>query len=94
MSEVTEEQLEDIEALFVQTAGRLSSDGQSAITLHAVSPSTIYFADRPKREVGCLSLCRRFFIIPIASSSFWSGLLNVIWPNRLSISVLVTGKPT
>ena len=49
MSEVTEAQLEDIEALFVQTAGRLTSDGSGQITLEGISPSTIYFADRPKR---------------------------------------------
>jgi hypothetical protein len=58
MSEVTEKQLEDIEALFVQTAGSLSSEG-NVITLHALSPSTIYFADRPQREVGHMST-RRF----------------------------------
>lgn len=52
MSEVTEERLEDIEALFVQTAGRLTTDGEKTITLDSLSPSTIYFADRPKREVG------------------------------------------
>lgn len=58
MSEVTEERLEDIEALFVQTAGRLTSDGQNVITLQGVSPSTIYFADRPQREVGHMSTTR------------------------------------
>ena len=52
MSQVTEEQLEDIEALFVQTARSLSSDGAKTITLHGLSPSTLYFADRPQREVG------------------------------------------
>jgi hypothetical protein len=52
MNEVTEAQLEDIEALFVQTAGRLTSDGSGQLTLEGVSPSTIYFADRPKREVS------------------------------------------
>ncbi|MGX7678506.1 hypothetical protein ACSMXN_06385 [Jatrophihabitans sp. DSM 45814] len=59
MSEVTQEQLEDIEALFVQSAGSLSSDGEKTITLHGLSPSTIYFADRPQREVGHIST-RRF----------------------------------
>ena len=59
MSEVTEQQLEDIEALFVQTAGSLTSDGGKVITLHGLSPSTIYFADRPQREVGHIS-SRRF----------------------------------
>jgi hypothetical protein len=51
MSEVTEEQLEDMEALFVQTAASMTSGG-GRITLEGLSPSTLYFADRPKREVG------------------------------------------
>ncbi len=51
MSQVTEELLEDIEALFVQTSSSMTSDGGS-ITLHGLSPSTLYFADRPQREVG------------------------------------------
>ena len=55
MSQVTEEQLEDIEALFVQTAASLTSEGEKTITLHGLSPSTLYFADRPKREVGHMS---------------------------------------
>jgi hypothetical protein len=54
MSQVTEEQLEDIEALFVQTAGTLVCDG-NLITLQSLSPSTLYFADRPRREVGHMS---------------------------------------
>lgn len=58
MSEVTEERLEDIEALFVQTAGRLTTDGEKTITLNGLSPSTIYFADRPKREVGHMTTSR------------------------------------
>jgi hypothetical protein len=44
--------------LFVQTAGSLSSEG-NVITMHGLSPSTIYFADRPQREVGHMST-RRF----------------------------------
>jgi hypothetical protein len=52
MSQVTEDQLEDIEALFVQTAAKLASDGRKLITLQSLSPSTLYFADRPRREVG------------------------------------------
>ena len=54
MSDVTEEQLEDMEALFVQTAAAMTSDGKS-ITLQGLSPSTLYFADRPQREVGHMS---------------------------------------
>src|SRR5260370_35218021 len=51
MSEVTEQQLEDMEALFVQTAVSMTSD-RGTITLRGLSPSTLYFADRPQREVG------------------------------------------
>jgi hypothetical protein len=58
MGQVTEEQLEEIEALFVQTAAAMTSDGAS-ITLLGLSPSTLYFADRPQREVGHMA-SRRF----------------------------------
>ena len=57
MSQVTEEKLEDIEALFVQTAASMTSDGNS-ITLLGLSPSTLYFADRPQRETGHMSTQR------------------------------------
>lgn len=48
MDEISEEKLEDIEALFVQTAARMSSGPGERITLSGLSPSTIYFADRPE----------------------------------------------
>jgi hypothetical protein len=51
MSEVTEQQLEDMEALFVQTAASMTSGGGS-IKLHGLSPSTLYFADRPSARPG------------------------------------------
>ena len=51
MSEITEQELEDMEALFVQTAAGMISDAES-LTLQGLSPSTLYFADRPQREVG------------------------------------------
>jgi hypothetical protein len=54
VSQVTEEQLEDMEALFVQTSASMTSDGGN-ITLHGLSASTLYFADRPQREVGHMS---------------------------------------
>ncbi len=60
MSEITEKQLEDIEALFVQTAASMTSDGE-VLTLKGLSPSTLYFADRPQREVGHMS-SRQFVV--------------------------------
>ena len=47
-------ELEDISALFVQTAhGAEHTDGR--IVLRSVTPSTLYFSDRPQRVVGHLS---------------------------------------
>jgi hypothetical protein len=54
VSQITEQELEDMEALFVQSAASMISDGQT-ITLQGMSPSTLYFSDRPKREVGHMS---------------------------------------
>jgi hypothetical protein len=46
-----ETELEEIEAMFVQTAAEAAvADG--VLTLHDASRSTLYFSDRPKRVVG------------------------------------------
>ena len=45
------EELEAEESMFVQTARGISSDG-TTLTLTDVTPSTLYFSDRPKRVVG------------------------------------------
>ena len=54
MSEDIEKTLEDIEALFAQTALEMTSDGDK-VTFHGASPATLYFSDRPKRVVGHLT---------------------------------------
>jgi len=46
-----EPQLERIDALFVQGAARFTST-QGTVTLHGLVDSTVYFADRPRREIG------------------------------------------
>lgn len=45
------EELEAEQSMFVQTAHGMSSDG-TTLTLTEVTPSTLYFSDRPKRIVG------------------------------------------
>ena len=45
------EELEAEESMFVQTAHGMTSDGTN-LTLTDVTPSTLYFSDRPKRIVG------------------------------------------
>jgi hypothetical protein len=46
-----EKTLEDIEALFAQTAREMTTDGDR-VTFHGLSPATLYFSDRPQRVVG------------------------------------------
>ncbi|MGE5229429.1 MAG: hypothetical protein ACM3MJ_06890 [Deltaproteobacteria bacterium] len=54
MSDDIEKTLEDIEALFAQTARELTTDGDK-VTFHGASPATLYFSDRPQRVVGHLT---------------------------------------
>ena len=57
-SQMTEKQMvEELEAeqsMFVQTARAVTNDG-TRMTLKDVTPSTLYFSDRPKRIVGHMS---------------------------------------
>ena len=54
MSDDIEKTLEDIEALFAQTAREMTHEGDK-VTFHHLSPATLYFSDRPQRVVGHLS---------------------------------------
>ena len=54
MSDDIEKTLEDIKALFAQTARELTTDGDK-VTFHGLSPATLYFSDRPQRVVGHLT---------------------------------------
>ena len=57
VTRIFERQVERIDALFVQSAASLTS-GPGRITLHGLTDSTVYFADRPRREVGHIPLHR------------------------------------
>jgi hypothetical protein len=54
MTQITDSPAKSIEAMFVQSAHGLTSDG-ATITLQGVGHSTLFFADRPERVVGHLS---------------------------------------
>jgi hypothetical protein len=54
MSVNTEAQVENIEALFVQSAHGLTSSNGS-VTFHGLAHATLFFADRPQRVVGHLT---------------------------------------
>ncbi|HEV7188473.1 MAG TPA: hypothetical protein VGN28_11310 [Blastococcus sp.] len=50
-SEMSIENLEAEESMFVQTAGGATSTN-GTLTLTGITPSTLYFSDRPQRVVG------------------------------------------
>ncbi len=50
----TPAQPDDFEALFVQSAQRVTSSN-GALTLHDLAPATLMFSDRPERIVGHLT---------------------------------------
>jgi hypothetical protein len=54
MTDDIEQTLEDIQALFAQTAREMTTDGDK-VTFHGLSPATLYFSDRPQRVVGHLT---------------------------------------
>jgi len=54
MPDDIQQELAEIEAMFVQTAQSMSAGGDS-ITLHGLTPHTIFFSDRPQRVVGHLT---------------------------------------
>ncbi len=54
MSEQTIPQVDQIEALFVQSAHGLTTSNGS-VTFHGLAHATIFFSDRPQRVVGHLS---------------------------------------
>ena len=54
MSDDIEKTLEDIEALFAQTAREMTHEGDK-VTFHGLAPATLFFADRPQRVVGHLT---------------------------------------
>ena len=51
MDQTQIDQLETEESMFVQTARGIISDG-ATLTLRDVTPSTLFFSDRPQRVVG------------------------------------------
>jgi hypothetical protein len=49
-----EKKLEEMSAMFVQSAHEMSFDGER-LTLHGLAPATLFFSDRPERAVGHLT---------------------------------------
>jgi hypothetical protein len=77
MTEILAEQLETEESMFVQTAqGIERTDG--TLTLRGVTPSTLYFSDRPQRVVGQMSTADFVDLWAIGDNSFEADPPNAV----------------
>jgi len=73
----TEQQLETDEAMFVQTAqGIESADG--TLTLRGITPSTLYFSDRPERVTGQMATSDFVDLWGAGENSFESDPPNAV----------------
>jgi hypothetical protein len=77
MTEILAEQLETEEAMFVQTAQGIDSDGKT-LTLRGITPSTLYFSDRPQRVVGHMTTTDFVDLWAIGDNSFESDPPNAV----------------
>ena len=77
MTEILAEQLETEESMFVQTAQGIDSDG-GILTLRGVTPSTLYFSDRPERVVGHMSTADFVDLWAVGDNSFEADPPNAV----------------
>jgi len=77
MTEILAEQLETEESMFVQTAQGIDSDGK-ALTLRGITPSTLYFSDRPERVVGHMTTADFVDLWAIGDNSFETDPPNAV----------------
>ena len=77
MTETLAEQLETEESMFVQTAEGIGSDGQT-LTLRGITPSTLYFSDRPQRVVGHMSTADFVNLWAVGDNSFETDPPNAV----------------
>ena len=77
MTDILAEQLETEQSMFVQTAQGIESDGQS-LTLRGITPSTLYFSDRPERVVGHMSTADFVGLWAIGDNSFETDPPNAV----------------
>jgi hypothetical protein len=77
MTDVLAEQLETEESMFVQTAQGVDCNGDT-LTLRGITPSTLYFSDRPQRVVGHMSTADFVDLWAIGDNSFETDPPNAV----------------
>lgn len=77
MSEVSIDQLAEQESMFVQTAQGVDS-ASGTLTLKGVTPSTLYFSDRPERVAGQMATSDFVDLWGAGENSFESDPPNAV----------------
>lgn len=75
--QTTFDQLQAEQSMFVQTAASITSDGAS-LALRGVTPSTIYFSDRPQRVVGHMATADFVDLWAVGDNSFEADPPNAV----------------
>jgi hypothetical protein len=77
MTEITAEQLETEESMFVQTAQGVDSDG-GTLTLRGITLSTLFFSDRPQRVTGHMTTAQFVELWAAGDNSFDTDPPNAV----------------
>ena len=77
MSDTLAEQLENEESMFVQTAQGIRSEA-GTLTLRGITPSTLYFSDRPQRVVGHMATTDFVDLWGVGDNSFETDPPNAV----------------
>jgi hypothetical protein len=77
MSEALAEELETEQSMFVQTAAGIDNDGET-LTLQGITPSTLFFSDRPKRVVGHMRTADFVDLWGVGDNSFQTDPPNAV----------------
>ncbi len=77
MTEISAEQLEAEQSMFVQTAQGIDSDG-AMLTLRGIAPSTLYFSDRPQRVAGQMATTDFVDLWAVGDNSFETDPPNAV----------------
>ena len=77
MDQTQIDQLETEESMFVQTARGITSDGKT-LSLRDVTPSTLFFSDRPQRVVGHMTTAEFVELWGAGDNSFEADPPNAV----------------
>ena len=95
-AEKTKDQEQSVQLMFVQTAHSVAFNN-GTLTLKGVAPTTLFFADRPKREVGHMTMKDFLKDWDKGKNSFATdppnAVLSIFDKDKITDVVIVLSKP-